>query len=490
MKLSAPNVYLFAYHLIRDQPKTSNPLWQWYDQQFLPHFQGEGVTEKLKFPTARNAYAQLIPQQLTESFSYPENSLISGFVEPLQLQDSYALFLNIGYDDESLEASQVEPKQFLSFVNPQDCLKIPTSPDFLGQTILITICCAPTDFESKSKILNLKKLADETVEKLYPNQANRPIFARHSQLLGSPIFEYGLISQINETSGTYPHVLVWFQTKVTEAKFGKYQHEMIDLMFYFHKIIKSFQDSRKIYQLLERKYEEIDEIVKQAVIKPEINQELQDDIKQYLSDSVGYTKLLRHLEDYQNTILINNYNYQETLKRIYSQEKDGKLIRFLATFYQKSVPYFVGQIKGDLGYFEHGTDLLDRAINTIRGIVEIEQAKREKSLQKTIEALGIGIGAGGIFASATSGHINSVEIPLPIPHQHSRINLPAGLVSVTSSFIVAIVGGVIVAKVNGQLAEWLSPWHKWRQSRLNSSNYPGVPAPERNRVSFSDSIRK
>lgn len=76
------------------------------------------------------------------------------------------------------------------------------------------------------------------------------------------------------------------------------------------------------------------------------------------------------------------------------------------------------QIVGDLGYFRHGTNLIDQAIASIRGIVEIEQASRDRTnqialrnseiaeknrddrLESTVQAIGVGLAAGGIAASS------------------------------------------------------------------------------------------
>ncbi|MFM9268353.1 hypothetical protein [Tychonema sp. BBK16] len=42
-------------------------------------------------------------------------------------------------------------------------------------------------------------------------------------------------------------------------------------------------------------------------------------------------------------------------------------------------PYFQEQIKGDLGYFKHGTDLIKIAVDLVRGIVEIEQPECDRA---------------------------------------------------------------------------------------------------------------
>lgn len=81
-------------------------------------------------------------------------------------------------------------------------------------------------------------------------------------------------------------------------------------------------------------------------------------------------------------------------------------------FGQETAPLFLRQIKADLGYFQHGTDLINTAIASIRGIVEIDQTEgdrhREKTekdsnqkLQDLIQSVGVGIAAGAIVASSS-----------------------------------------------------------------------------------------
>jgi len=72
-----------------------------------------------------------------------------------------------------------------------------------------------------------------------------------------------------------------------------------------------------------------------------------------------------------------------------------------------------------LGYFRHGSELLGKAIDTIRGIVEIEQAerdveqaKRDRTLETTIQIIGIGFGGGAIASGVIVSHIDKINQPL------------------------------------------------------------------------------
>ena len=52
------------------------------------------------------------------------------------------------------------------------------------------------------------------------------------------------------------------------------------------------------------------------------------------------------------------------------------------------------------------SDLIDKAIASIRGIVEVEQAKRDRSLERTIQVLGIAFGGGAIVSGVVNQHID------------------------------------------------------------------------------------
>ncbi len=73
--------------------------------------------------------------------SYNETKLdVSGFALPIQIGDSYALWLNVGFPDSFVE--EVSP-QWLSTFNPENLLGVVTGEKFLGETILITAKLLP-----------------------------------------------------------------------------------------------------------------------------------------------------------------------------------------------------------------------------------------------------------------------------------------------------------------------------------------------------------
>jgi len=129
----------------------------------------------------------------------------------------------------------------------------------------------------------------------------------------------------------------------------------------------------------------------------------------------------------------------------------------LRDFGQETAPLFLRQIKADLGYFQHGTDLINTAIASIRGIVEIDQTEgdrhREKTekdsnqkLQDLIQSVGVGIAAGAIVASSSGlitqpwylPNAKKVELSL-LPHPFFIALIFSALCSVGALWIATIV---------------------------------------------------
>jgi hypothetical protein len=103
MRIFAPNLYVCAYHLQNDRPEPDatgqnpHPLWQQGDQ-FLDQFT---TTTARLIPNLQTTSERrrLPPGQDDIPFTLADHPEIEGFVQPIQLQDSYGILLNIGYDD-------------------------------------------------------------------------------------------------------------------------------------------------------------------------------------------------------------------------------------------------------------------------------------------------------------------------------------------------------------------------------------------------------
>jgi len=451
-RIFAPNLYLCAYHLREDDTEgETHPLWSNCDR-LLSH-----LTDSRLIPHLHEGENRILlhPPQKQISFTLPNFPDMEGFIQPVQLQeDSYGVFLNIGYDDS--KPKNIVEIPVLEQFNPNQILSFPPSPYFLGQTLLLTLNLTPENQSLQGS--ELTELANQCYQALFTQKADP---SRSRELFGSPIFEYGNPREPDKS----PHVLIWlFRDKNADEILGKCFGLTFDLFFYRHKVTKAFQDSREIYQQLKQYYLSLDSILDQiqaqidsAKPDPQDNTYLQDfktQLKQLSSDSLIYDRLLRKMKDFGTTININLNNYNDTIERICATlGTDKEELSFWRYFGEQTAPQFRRQIEADLSYFEQGTGLISQAVTSIRAIVEIDQAqcdrtwqrwekKRDKrqqellkkaedqaeaeqerqqdanqDLQDHIQSIGVGIAAGAIIAS-TSGFM---MIPWSLPTRDNWI---------------------------------------------------------------------
>lgn len=165
--------------------------------------------------------------------------------------------------------------------------------------------------------------------------------------------------------------------------------------------------------------------------------------------AVKYARMLIDLEFRQNTIAINAKNYQDKLNQIsFDLKARNKYndsdcdLSFLELFSKETSPQFQEQIKADLGYFTHGSGLLDQATEAIRAIVAIEEAYRNAKLEVTIQAVGFGLGVAGLVAGSSPYLIKQDP-----PNQIVALHLPflkVGINSFAFVLLISIGAGALV----------------------------------------------
>jgi hypothetical protein len=205
---------------------------------------------------------------------------------------------------------------------------------------------------------------------------------------------------------------VWlFIDKTADYCLGDCYLDLIDLWFYRHKIATAYRYSRLEFADLKAKYQKIRQTVNHLSQDlpdfeqtPQLSQQNLTHLKQQLKAlpklDLNYIDGLTTFKNRALTIEINTHDYQGVLDKIATQTRPHDLT-VLAVFGETIAPTLQHQILGDLGYFDQGSQLVTKAIASIRGIVEIDQAERDRALEHQIQAVGIGITAGAIVASSS-----------------------------------------------------------------------------------------
>lgn len=468
LKIDHPQIYIYSYQLSRESKTEVNSIWTWANN-IWQHFSPE---KELIFSQANLGYP------LTKVKKFSHSNKIDGSFKFCSLDDSEGILARIG-SPETDENKDIDIAALKNF-NVNNLMLADSYEDWLGQTIFITYKL-PTYQPRTQKYL--RQVADECLKNLFPEASVHPPFYRDTELLGSAIFEYSsLTSQLQ--------VFVYLVDGEIEEKLKQIIQPLFELFCYRHKITKAFLDSRKNYDFLKGQYAKIEGIIASLETKiPEFesnndvaSQEnvntdesltsLKITLKQLLRESLDYERLLEYLEDFNNTINIHVYNYQEKLAQIcdkwQASTEDLTTFKF---FIDKNSPYFQRQIQGDLGYFKHGTDLIKIAVDLVAGIVDIEQAEIDRSLERTIQILGTGLGAGGIVVSAVANYVERDTV-FRIPQNGDRIH-PA-VASLLWSLLAVIVVSGLVGWINGA---WKINQYRWFRRKSEPPRLPDSQSP-------------
>jgi hypothetical protein len=325
-----------------------------------------------------------------------------------------------------------------------------------GQTVVL--------FGQPEAVKDYKQLAKDCCTGL----GLQDVYLREGELFNSPIFEY---QSPREETGL-SHLWIWFETNPsTKTEIQAKWHEIRKLLLYRSKINYAYGQAKYASQRADELHLELIELHKKVELAIEKNETQGNDLKQRENElenlkkqlkeisSIGFKLFdeIRFLKYSLNSISVNSHDYLSTFKEIAFPNYQSKDIPFLYEFYQQSQKQLLPQISSDLNYATPSYELARQLISTIRGYVEIEQARceqeaqvlleqrdreealrdrqaqvllekrdreealRDRRLQDTIEALGIALGAVAIIASFAGMLEKPLCIPLwekcsPIPH--------------------------------------------------------------------------
>ncbi len=338
-----------------------------------------------------------------------QDNEVKAEIYPLRLYDSYGLGLNF-YPPREFSNNKFSIEEIKHYkLNPDNSLFLPqaskSNNPFLGQTILITAKLTGKD-KSKSSEWLKNNIADQYLDAFFDKNQNfrKPYFNRAGKLFGRPIFEYGISRQLDN----YIHVLVWLINDKDEKNIlGRSYSKLLDLFFFRTKVINAYKESRKHSKRAKNRNKNIEKKLERMVTGSSVKKGLNDlnlteiyqDLVELTRMSVIYANMLRDIEEHQNTIVDNTRNYTDKVREIKSFFPSEGL-GFLSFFGERTCRSFKEQITAELGYFQHGIDLVDNVVDALRGQIAIEQTNRERELQITITSLGIAIAVAGNFASS------------------------------------------------------------------------------------------
>lgn len=397
---------------------------------------------------------------------------ISGNLQAFILNDTYAFDLTLSPAECDRDIAAVDIDLFEPSSLFLDC-----SENTLGETIWLYGETNIDDTECQSA-------ADELVKNLLkktPFTSSRLIGA--GKLLEVPLFEYELC-QGDQPNKLY-RILVWIDNRSISPDVSSVIYDsLFRSLGTRHKIEYVYQQAQENYTQARKIYSELE-----AKIKEFKQNEPLEDLQKLLESmpelSMQYQRQLRNLQAHYTTIETNQRNYQTFLQKLW-QPGDIPTWR---EFGETTCKRYLDQIETYLNYIKPGKDLSGELIDTLRGLVAIEQAKfdrklqeasnikedrekqRDRELENTIQAVGTGIGVGVGFAGILAAGYPLSEKPWDFPSPQHPLLPP-------HPFIIAVVVSCLCGGGLGWLAWFFTKRHLKAKLLKSSSAQTGLPASE------------
>ncbi|BAZ00163.1 hypothetical protein NIES37_41470 [Tolypothrix tenuis PCC 7101] len=399
------------------------------------------------------------------SLPTPAGFNINANLQPFLLNDTYAIDLTLSPE---LPNTEIDIPQLQHF-QPQYLLPANIQAS-LGQTLSIYGEVEPSeDCETLAQKIAIALVAGINL--------NSPILIRKGELFESLLFEYQALDTyaLDDPAKQCQILIVINNSQAATEQLATVAHDwLLKLLWSYHKILYIYQlarqrygEGRQIYGYLENKIQEFNNLI--TANQPNLSA-LKSLISQVPQTSLDYTRCCQDLETHHTAITTNITNYKTCLDNI-TAINNGNIPQTWEDFFNKECQKWQKQIQTDIHYLAPGKEIFGQLVDTIRGIVETEQAEsdrrketadkiRDTKLQNTIQAVGVGIGVGtgvaGIFSQTfpliieKKWALPSKEHPFLYPHPF------------LTSFGVSLILGAFLG------------WQAWRyfKQRLDSKLPP------------------
>lgn len=184
----------------------------------------------------------------------------------------------------------------------------------------------------------------------------------------------------------------------------------IELFHFRNKIIWAYTQSRQLKVQMKQASQEIQAIINglpQQVKSKRLDlKEMQITLQKCLTIFSGYASRISELEEQQQTIATNLHNYKKHLtlmpEALDRKWKGDQSFQFLNSFSKYTQEKYIPQIQADLASLSAELRLLENAIKTIEGIIQLEQTKSDRALNETVAIATVGLGLSAITATVVS----------------------------------------------------------------------------------------
>ncbi|MCC5667748.1 hypothetical protein LC653_28685 [Nostoc sp. CHAB 5784] len=380
-------------------------------------------------------YLELGGLPTTEGFKINAN------LQPFLLNDTYAVDLTLFPELPNISIDILQLQHF----KPNSLLPSNIQAS-LGQTLWIYGEVDPSE--------DCDKLAEKLAIALVAGTNLNPVRSQQGELFGSLLFEYQALDPDEpDNPAKQCHILIVINNSqaATVTLAEKAYDWLLNLLCSYHKILYIYQlarqryrEARRIYSDLENKIQEFNRLISE-------NQTQLSGLKSLMGkipkQNFDYTRCLQDLQTHHTAITTNITNYRICLEKIQTIDS-GNIPQSWQNFINKDCKKWQEQIQTDINYLTPGQELFGQFVDTIRGIVETEQTERDRSLENTIQVLGIGFGGGAIASGIIVQHIDKINQPLTVisPNNPPHPFYASLLLSVLATFFFIGIGWLITKR--------------------------------------------
>ncbi len=324
-----------------------------------------------------------------------------------------------------------------------------SSNGFLGKTWMVSGWTVPDN----SQIPN-HQTAEDIASRIYKSLIGKQ--HQHQQkgeFLGATVWEMWS-SETPKTSSLSnrrwegiekdSHVIViFYPDEQTLAQATQYYNAWRYLFYCRHKITWAYEQGRELKARLAKQLKQnLIDTDNTTLLKKGLG-ELKKDLQTNSKVLSSYIQNINLLPIQQNTVAVNLDNYEKQRQDYFPTEK------FLAEFGQIAKNKYQVQLEKDYLSLNPGLAILENVTSTIRGMVEIEQAQRDRNFNNTVAIAGVGLATSQLASAVIIAQKPPQQCTQKCPHffltEAFALSFVAGLFASFSAWIIFTLFGRIFA---------------------------------------------
>jgi hypothetical protein len=238
-------------------------------------------------------------------------------------------------------------------------------------------------------------------------------YQRTGILLGAKVIEAWRSSEVLDVPDIGSHVfIILYPDEATydEASYLIYEG-WLPLLLYRHKIWYSYRESKQNKEKARNAFNQAISDLDQH--RSYTLQELGSSLEKNRQNLIIYNTNIQNININQQNINTNLYNYNLLLNKIIEKANDAENtssnwvnnLKFLKEFSEIAESKYEKQLEKDYATLAPGLAVLTGLTETIRGLVEVQQAEIDRQQTNTIAIAGLGLAASSAFAGIAATQV-------------------------------------------------------------------------------------